>query len=101
MVGRSLGGVQVAGRRVGSLAASAAAASAKAAIASPFQAASALSSRAGCGRSPRRARSSSRASASRARTSVADEPNVTARSSSLATRDRIVTPSQFPSSVTP
>ena len=58
----------------GSVAARRRAASAKAAIASPFQAASALSSRAGCGRSPRRARSSARASASRAATSVADDP---------------------------
>ena len=51
-------------RRVGSTADSATAASARAAIARPFQAASALSSRAGCGRVARRSSSRLRASAS-------------------------------------
>jgi len=68
---------------------------------SPFQAASALSSRAGWARSERRASSRAPASASRSETSAAVSPYTSARASSSRTRDRIVTPSQFPSSVTP
>ena len=71
-------------------------------MASPFQAASALSSRAGCGRvaAPRE----------QARPGLGEPgrdlghrpiPNTVASSSSDTTRDRIVTPSQLPSSVTP
>ena len=82
--------------------ASSRAASANAAIASPFQAASALSSRAGCGRVARR-REQPRARRPRAgaRDLGRRMPERSASSRPAGRRDRIVTPSQLPSSVTP